>query len=351
MTDSSAADGSVASAAAVAADEAPAMEAPARAWASGWRSLLLRPEMGLPLILLLLGIYLSLSSQYFLQYQNLLNITQAVAVVGIAAAFATVVMIGGGIDLTPVTVMVMSGIVCLHALNSGLPVPIVVVLALGASLGIGLVNGLFVAVGVLNPFIVTLGTNFLFTGIAYVVTDGNSQLISSTSFASIGQAHIPGNIPVSTLIMFGTFLLAFLLLRATRFGIHVFAVGGGEDAARLSGVRVRTVKVGLYSLSALSAGLAGVVQASAGGSVAPYAASSSNDLLTILAAVIIGGTALSGGRGTVGGTLVGILLLGVIGNGLVLENVSSFWQPVVTGTILLVAIVLDETRRRLQPIR
>ena len=151
--------------------------------------------------------------------------------------------------------------------------------------------------------------------------------------------------------MAATFLVAFLLLRYTRFGIHVFAVGGGEQAARLGGVRTRRVKISLYVLSAASAGLAGIVAAAAGGSVAPYAASNSNDLLTILAAVIIGGTALTGGRGSVIGTLVGILLLGVIGNGLVLKNISSFYQPVVTGAILLVAIVLDETRRRLQPTR
>jgi ribose transport system permease protein len=334
---------------AVSAEAASTFDAPARRWSSGWRSLLLRPEMGLPIILLLLGLYLSFSTQYFLEYQNLLNITEAVAVVGIAAAFATIVVIGGGIDLTPVTVMVMAGIVCLHALNLGLPVPFVVLLALLASVGIGLVNGALIAFGRLNPFIVTLGTNFLFTGIAYVVTDGNSQLISNESFARIGQSVLPGKIPVSTAIMIGTFAVGFFLVRATRFGTHVFAVGGGEDAARLSGVRVRQVKVWLYVLSALSAGLAGVVQASAGGSVAPYAASSSNDLLTILAAVIIGGTALLGGRGTIIGTLIGILLLGTIANGLVLKNISSFYQPVVTGAILLIAIILDETRRRLQP--
>jgi ribose/xylose/arabinose/galactoside ABC-type transport system permease subunit len=330
-------------------DVTAAAESRARAWTTGWRSFLLRPELGLPLILVLLCVYLAVTSQYFLQYQNVLNITEAVAVVGIAAAFATIVVIGGGIDLTPVTVMVLAGIVCLHALNAGLPLPAVIALALAASLAIGLLNGGLIAFGGLNPFIVTLGTNFLFTGIAYVVTDGNSELISSQSFATIGQSHLPGKVPTSTVIMFATFIVAFFLLRATRFGIHVFAVGGGEDPARLSGVRVRSVKISLYALSALAAGLAGIVQASAGGSVAPYAASSSNDLLTILAAVIIGGTALAGGRGTVVGTLIGILLLGVIANGLVLENVSSFYQPVVTGTILLLAIVLDETRRRLQP--
>jgi ribose/xylose/arabinose/galactoside ABC-type transport system permease subunit len=333
----------------VAETGATALDAPAQRWATGWRSLLLRPEMGLPIILLLLCLYLSISSQYFLEYQNLLNITEAMAVVGIAAAFATIVVIGGGIDLTPVTVMVVAGIVCLHALNLGLGVPIVVLLALISAAGIGLVNGGLIALLNLNPFIVTLGTNFLFTGIAYVATDGNSQLISSESFAKIGQSQLPGRIPVSTAIMLGVFALGFFLLRATRFGTHVFAVGGGEDAARLSGVRVRDVKMRIYVLSAVAAGLAGVVQASAGGSVAPYAASSSNDLLTILAAVIIGGTALTGGRGTIVGTFVGILLLGTIANGLVLKNISSFYQPVVTGTILLVAIVLDEIRRRLQP--
>jgi ribose transport system permease protein len=320
-------------------------------WAVGWRSWLLRPEAGLPLILVLLCVYLAFTSQYFFQYQNLLNITQAVAVVGIAAAFATIVVIGSGIDLTPVTVMVMAGIVCLHTLNAGLSLPLVVLVALLASAGIGLVNGLLIAIGELNPFIVTLGVNFLFTGVAYVVTDGNSQLIDNNAFLSIGQSQAFAKIPTVTLIMLGAFLLAFVLLRFTRFGLHIFAIGGGEKAARLSGVRVRRVKLVLYVLSATAAGVAGIVEASAGGSVAPYATSNSNDLLTILAAVIIGGTALTGGRGSPNGTLVGILLIGVIGNGLVLKNISSFYQPVVTGAILLIAIVLDEARRRVQPVQ
>ena len=320
-------------------------------WTAGWRSWLLRPEAGLPLILLLLCIYLAFETKYFLEYQNLLNITQAVAVVGIAAAFATIVVIGSGIDLTPVTVMVMAGIVCLHALNAGLSLPLVIIVALAAAIGIGLINGLLIAVGRLNPFIVTLGVNFLFTGVAYVVTDGNSQLIDNNAFLSIGQSRAVGDIPTVTVIMFGAFVLAFGLLRFTRFGLHVQAIGGGETAARLSGVRVVRVKLTLYMLSALAAGVAGIVEASAGGSVAPYATSNSNDLLTILAAVIIGGTALTGGRGSVVGTLAGILLIGVIGNGLVLKNISSFYQPVVTGTILLIAIILDEVRRRVQPIQ
>jgi ribose transport system permease protein len=328
----------------VAPDDAPATSP----WASGWRSFLLRPEMGLPLVTLLLGVYLSATSEFFLTRQNLLNITEAVAIIGIAAPFATVVVISGGLDLTPVTVMTVTGIVVLRALQHDVPVVPAVILALLAGAAIGLLNGLLIAIGNLNPFIVTLGTNFLFTGIAYVATEGNSQIIENSTFLEIGQSRLFWNIPTSSVIMLASFASAFFMLSLTRFGTHIFAVGGGEAAARLSGVRVLSVKIWLYVLSALSAAVAGIVLSSASGSVAPYAASNSNDLLSILAAVIIGGTALTGGRGGVVGTAVGILLLGLIANGLVLENISSFYQPVVTGAILLIAIVLDEVRRRVQ---
>jgi ribose transport system permease protein len=308
-----------------------------------WKSLLLRPEAGLPVITLILCVYLTFSSEYFLQWQNLLNITFAVAAIGIAAAFATLVVIGGGLDLTPVTVGIMAGLTCVKGLDAGIPVVLVVGMALAAAAGIGLFNGLLIGVGRLNPFIVTLGTNFLFTGIAFVVTSGGALNVENSGFAKIGQSTLWFDIPTPTVIMVLMFAAAWFLLRYTRFGTHVMAIGGDEGAARLGGVRVKIV---LYTLSALAAGVAGVVAASAAGSVAAYAASGSNDLLAIIAAVIIGGTALTGGQGSVVGTLVGVLLIGIIGNGLVLDNISSFYQPVVTGSILLIAIILDEIRRR-----
>jgi len=310
------------------------------------RSILLNPQYALPLITLALALYLSVANEYFLTERNLLNITEAIAVVGIAAAFATIVMIGGGIDLSPVVIFIMAGIVCQWALEQGLPVPLAILLGLGAGGAIGLLNGLLVAVGNLNPFIVTLGTNFVFTGLAFVITEGNPLVIENEAFEKIGSSNLVGNIPTVTVIMLATFAVAFWILRYTRFGVHVFAVGGDVDAARLSGVNVFRVKVALYVVAGVAAGLAGVVLAAASGSVAPFQAAGQNDLLTIIAAVIIGGTALEGGRGTVVGTLVGVLLLGMISNGLVLEDISSFWQPVITGTVLLLAIILDEVRRR-----
>jgi ribose transport system permease protein len=309
-------------------------------------TLLLQPEYALPLITLALGLYLSLSNEYFFTEKNLLNITEAVAVVGIAAAFATIVLIGGGIDLSPVVIFIMTGIVCQALLEDGVPVVFVVLIGIGTGGAVGVLNGLLVALLNLNPFIVTLGTNFVFTGMAFVITEGDPLLIENETFEKIGDSDLVFGIPTVTVIMAATFLTAFFILRYTRFGVHVFAVGGDKQAARLSGVPVTRVIVLLYVLGGLAAGLSGVVLASASGSVAPFQAAGQNDLLTILAAVIIGGTALEGGRGTVVGTLVGILLLGMISNGLVLEDISSFWQPVITGTVLLLAIILGELRRR-----
>lgn len=312
------------------------------------RALALRPEAGLPLILVGLAVYLGFASEFFWRWQNILNITEAVSVVGIAAAFLTVVVISGGLDLTPIAVITVTGIVVTESLDVGVPIWATVLLALLAAAGIGALNGSLVALLDLNAFIVTLGTTFLFTGVAFVVTDGTPQDVVNEGFNQLGQAKIWFGIPIDTVWMVGVFAFTFFLLRFTRFGTHVFAVGGGEGPARLSGVRVIRTKFLIYTMAGVVFGIAGVVQTANAGQVGIYAASNSNELLTIIAAVIIGGTALTGGRGSVIGTLVGILLLGVIQNGLTLLNISSFWQPVVVGAILLAAIVLDEIRRRVQ---
>jgi ribose/xylose/arabinose/galactoside ABC-type transport system permease subunit len=312
--------------------------------ALSWRALL-SPEVSLPLILLTFCVYLSIASPYFLLWQNFMNILASVSVIGIAAAFATLVVISAGVDLTPVAVMTAVGIVSLHTLNNGWSVTATVIACLVVAAALGAVNGILVSFIALNPFITTLGTNFIFTGVAYVVTSGQSQLLvghSSDSFLQIGEATVGPQIPVSALIMLATFTIAFVMLRYTRFGTHVFAVGGDEKAARLNGVRVRRAKLFLYVLAAASAGVAGIVLAAQSGSVAPYAATSQTNLLLIIAAVIIGGTALEGGRGSVVGTFVGVLLVGVIQDGLVLLNVSSFYQPVVTGGVLVIALLLDK---------
>lgn len=309
-------------------------------------ALLLNPQLALPFVTLALIVYLSVANEFFLTERNLWNITEAIAVVGIAAAFATIVLISGGIDLSPVVAFIMTGIVCHAALSADMSPAAAIVLGIAAGGGIGLLNGLLIALGNLNPLIVTLGVNFLFTGLAFVITDGDALVIESETFRQLGTSNLVGGMPTITAVMIGSFVLAFLILRYTRFGVHVFAIGGDAAAARLSGVPILRVRVLVYVLAGLAAGVAGVMLAAASGSVAPFQGAGQNDLLVILAAVIIGGTALEGGRGTVVGTLVGVLLLGIISNGLVLENISSFWQPVIVGTILIVALLLNEIRRR-----
>jgi ribose/xylose/arabinose/galactoside ABC-type transport system permease subunit len=309
--------------------------------------LLLHPEISVLGVTVLLCIYLGVTNQYFFEKTNLLNITDAVSVIGIAAAFATYVVIIGGLDLTPVAIFVISGIVVIDTIDAGWPVAAVIAAGILAGGAIGVANGVMISRFELNPVIVTLGMNFLFTGIAFISTGGQGQLITDPSFLNIWSKKLPGGIPVDTAIMVGVYLVAFAILRFHRFGIYVYAAGGDAAAARLNGVDIVRVRLAVYALAGLAAGLGGVVLAGISGSVAPFGALSQTDLLKIIAAIVIGGTSLTGGRGNVYGTLLGILLFGIIANGLVLKNISSFYQPVVIGAIMLVAVFMEKLRTRM----
>lgn len=317
----------------------------------GARAFLLHPEITVLVLILGLGLYLGVSNEFFFSKTNLLDITEAVAVIGIAGAFATLVVIIGGLDLTPVTVFVMSGIVVLKTLEAGWALPLVIIVAIGAGGVIGFVNGFLIARYELNPVIVTLGVNFLFTGLAFVITNSKAKLIDRADFLNLWAYDLPGGIPLVTVVMLGVFLSAFILLRYSRFGIHVYAVGGNIAAARLNGINVVVVQLIVYVLAGLAAGLAGAISVGISGSVAPFGALSQTDLLNIIAAIIIGGTALSGGRGSVWGTLLGVLLFGLIANGLVLKNIATAYQPVIIGAVMLIAVLTERVRRRLAVMR
>lgn len=324
--------------------------APTRAASRGSRALrglLFHPEITVSVVTLLLSAYLAITSEFFLTKTNLLNISEAVSVIGIAAAFATLVVIIGGLDLTPATVFVISGIVVIKTLEAGAPAAIAILAGTLTGGAIGALNGVLIARFDLNPVIVTLGTNFLFTGLAFVITNGQGQLITHEGFLDFWSSEIPGGIPVITVVMVCVFLIAFAILRYSRFGIHVYAIGGDPSAARLNGVNVIAVRFAVYTLAGLAAGLAGVVSAGISGSVAAFGALSQTDLLKIIAAIIIGGTSLAGGRGNVYGTFIGVLLFGIIANGLVLKDISTFYQPVVIGAVMLSAVLLERVRSRL----
>lgn len=302
-------------------------------------------QLGLSGMLVIACVVISMQSPYFLQGENFANIGTAVAVSGVMAAFTTIVLIGGGLDLSLGAVLVLAGWAMATALDAGYTAGAAIVFALVVGAGCGLVNGLLIVGVGINPFIVTIGTQFAFRGITYAWSGGGAKStpVDDPTIVALGSDKLLG-IPLPVFVLAAMFLLAFGLLRFTRFGSNVYAIGGNLAAARLAGVRVDRTRILIYVLSALSAAVAGILLIGISGAAIPIAGQGIE--LTVLAAVILGGTALMGGRGTVVGTLLGVLLLGVINNGLTLLSAPSYWQMIVQGAALLIAVVFDEVRRK-----
>ncbi|MCC7449537.1 MAG: ABC transporter permease [Anaerolineae bacterium] len=300
-------------------------------------------QAGLLVSLILVGVFLALASPFFLLPQNLFNVARAISYSGITAAIATLVLVSGGLDLSIGAVMALVGVVCAQMLGAKVPWPLVVIAGLLTGVIVGAVNGTLVTYVGINPFIVTIGSQFLVRGIAYALVKGQELIITEPNFLYLGQGTL-GGVPFPALLMIGMFLLVGWWMRYTRFGKHVYAIGGSLSASRLAGIPVNRRRMQVYILSGAFAALSGIVLAGFTGSGLAYAAAGSE--LTVIAAVILGGTALMGGRGTVLGTLMGVVLLGIINNGFVLLSVPSYWQYVVQGAALLLAVVLDEVRAK-----
>jgi ribose transport system permease protein len=257
----------------------------------------------------------------------------------------TFILIAGGLDLSISGVMAFVGVICGLMLRAGVPWFIVIIVGLATGAVVGTVNSaVIVGVGI-NPFIVTIGVQFVARGVAYILAAGDVPLITDTQFTRFGRGTL-WTIPVPAIVLVVSFLIVGWLLGYTRFGLHSKAIGGtsGGGAARLAGVRVRRQQTKAYILVGVFAAVSGIVLAGYTGTGDPSAAL--GDELTIIAAVIIGGTGLYGGAGSIIGTFLGVILLGVINNGLTLLNVSSNWQYIVQGVALLLAVLVDELRRR-----
>ncbi|HST41437.1 MAG TPA: ABC transporter permease [Conexibacter sp.] len=302
-------------------------------------------QLGLSGMLVIACVIISMQSPYFFQGENFANIGTAVAVSGVMAAFTTIVLIGGGLDLSLGAVLVFAGWALAVALDAGYTAEVAILFALAAGAACGLVNALLIVGVGINPFIVTIGTQFAFRGLTYAWSGGGAKStpVEDPTIVALGSDSLLG-IPLPVFVLAGMFLLAFGLLRYTRFGSNVYAIGGNLAAARLSGVRVDRTRVLIYVLSSLSAAVSGILLIGISGAAIPIAGQGIE--LTVLAAVILGGTALMGGRGSVVGTLLGVLLLGVINNGLTLLSAPSYWQMIVQGVALLLAVVFDEVRRK-----
>ena len=300
-------------------------------------------ENGALTALAILVVVMSLLSGDFLTAQNLLNVGVQAAVIAILAFGVTFVIIAGGIDLSVGSVAALSAtVLAFLATVEGVPVWLALPLAAATGIACGLVNGALVAYGKLPPFIATLAMLSIARGLSLVLSEG-SPIALPDSVARLGQS-LGGWLPVPVLIMLVMVLITAVILRRTFAGRAMYAIGGNEEAARLSGIRVKRHQIGIYALSGLFAAVAGVILASRLASAQPQAAQGYE--LDAIAAVVIGGASLAGGVGTAFGTLVGALILAVLRNGLNLLSVSAFWQQVVIGVVIAIAVLFDTLRRR-----
>jgi ribose transport system permease protein len=289
----------------------------------------------------------SLASENFFRFDNIIGILLATAVNGILALGVTFVITTGGIDLSVGTVMSLSAVVTAMAMVEwGLPIVVAVVLGVLAGATCGLVNGVMVAKLGLPPFIATLGMFYMARGAALIISDVRPIYINSAGFRDIATAKIVPGVPNAVLILFGAAAVAAVILNKTLLGHYTVAIGSNEEATRLSGVRTDRWKVAVYTLSGTFAGIAGVVIAARLSSAQPSLGVGYE--LDAIAAAVIGGTSLSGGEGTILGTVIGAFLISTLTNGLRILSVPQEWQTLITGAIVIVAVYLDVVRRRRQ---
>ena len=280
---------------------------------------------------------------HFLTVSNLLNIAQQTSINAIVAAGMTFVIISGGIDLSVGSIVALSGVALGTLLQAGQPGIVAVIAAVAVGIASGLINGLLVSFGRLPPFIATLGMMSVARGSALVLTEGRPISGFSEGFRWVATGSL-GPIPAPVIITLVVYAIAHVVITRTTFGRYVYAIGGNEEATRLSGVAVRFHKTAIYAVSGLMSAVAAVVLTARLNSAQPIAGMMYE--LDAIAATVIGGTSLMGGEGSLFGTLVGALIMGVLRNGLNLLGVSSFLQQIVIGGVIVGAVLVDTLLKR-----
>nr|WP_239158158.1 ABC transporter permease [Streptomyces sp. SID13726] len=304
------------------------------------------PHGGLVVVLVLVAVFTAVQADSFTTSQNLLNVLRQIGVTAVIAAGLTLLMTAGGMDFSMGSNAAVTVSVGATLLHDGRPTSVTVVLTLLLATLIGLVNGLVVTFTRVAPFVATLASAMLFDGVALLVLDGESITIGQRMWA-LGNSNVLG-VPYLCVVAVLVLVLTGLAMRFTTFGRDAFAMGGNEHVARLSGINVPGRKLALYALAGALAGLAGLMLLSRLGAAAPNTGGLQLQL-TAVAAVVIGGTSLTGGHGTVVGTVLGVVLLGVVANAMNLLQVNSYYQYVVTGGVLLVAAIINEFQRKSVP--
>ncbi|ACP23649.1 probable ribose ABC transporter, permease protein (plasmid) [Sinorhizobium fredii NGR234] len=306
--------------------------------------------------------FFSVFAPNFLSTANLILMSKHVALNAFLAMGMTFVIITGGIDLSVGSIVGLCGMVAGGLILNGIDLQFgytvyfnvfeVCLITLAVGIVIGAVNGLLITKLNVAPFIATLGTLYVARGFALLSSDGQTfpnlvgkPELSTTGFAFLGSGRLLG-LPVSIWMLIVVALAAAYVAKCTPIGRHVFAVGGNERAARMSGIRVDRVKMFVYMFSGFCAAIVGLVISSE--LMASHPATGNSFELNAIAAAVLGGTSMSGGRGTIGGTIIGAFVIGILSDGLVMMGISSFWQMVIKGIVIIVAVVVDQAQRRLQ---
>jgi putative xylitol transport system permease protein len=300
---------------------------------------------GIVAVLIVLCIVLSFSNPYFLTLGNIADILRQTAINGILAVGMTYVVLTAGIDLSVGSILALAGIISGSLVTGGHPHSAIVGIGAGLAVGaaVGAVNGLLVARLSIPPFVATLGMLSAARGLTFIYNDGMPVTDLPDSYLWIGTGAIAG-VPVPVIVFALVVAVFWFILRYTTYGRYIYAVGGNAKSAKTSGISTRKIIFSVYALGGLLAGLAGIILAARTTSALPQAGMSYE--LDAIAAVVIGGTSLTGGSGSLGGTVVGALLIGVINNGLNLLGVSSYYQQVVKGVIIVGAVLLDASRKK-----
>lgn len=292
-----------------------------------------------------LAIYFTFASPYFLSLRNFMNILSSVSVVGIIATGMTLVMITRGIDLSVGSIVALTGCVsALMIVKYQIPWPIAILATLLIGLLVGSFNGFLITKFNVVPFIATLGSMNMFRGIAFIITNGQAIYVPDKVITFLGTGKLFGLIPVPAVIMMFFFVVFWIITRYTVFGRNVFAVGGNNVASRLAGIPVKRLTMILYILTGVLSAIAGLVMAGLTSTAMPSAGDGYN--LDAITAVYLGGNSANGGEGSVWRTFMGILIIGILNNGMALLSIQSYWQTFVKGALLIAAVVFDMLRRK-----
>ncbi|NBC30136.1 MAG: ABC transporter permease [Spirochaetes bacterium] len=305
-------------------------------------------DYGIIVAFILLCTILAFASPYFLRTRNIINVLRQSSVIGLLGIGMTFVILTGGIDLSVGSVLAFGGIISASFASqyfggTAAPAGFALLAALVGGALLGSVNGFLIARWRVPAFVVTLGMLSIARGLTFIYTDGMPVPNVTDSFQAFGQAYFLG-LPMPVIIVAGVFVIAWIVLYKTRFGRYVYAVGGNETSARISGVNTRLIIFFVYVISGLLSALGGVILTARTTAGLPQAGVAYE--LDTIAVVVIGGTSLAGGQGTLIGTLFGALIVGVINNGLDLLGVSAYYQQVIQGAIIIAAVGLDALRKR-----